>query len=84
MSVETTGELQALAAQTMERALRAGATDAEAVAFEADEFSVHVRLGEIEQLVESGSRALGLRVFVEAGGGLRVRQARSGGTGIVF
>ena len=45
--------------------------DAEAVAFEGDEFSVHVRLGEVDELTESGSRALGLRVFFEAEGGQR-------------
>ncbi len=67
---ETTN-LSALAADAVERAQRAGATDAEAVGYEGDEFSVHVRLGEVEQLVESGSRALGLRVFFEAAGGQR-------------
>ncbi len=60
-----------LAQQALERALQAGATDAEAVAYEGDEFGVHVRLGEVEQLTEAGSRALGLRVFVEAEGGQR-------------
>jgi len=43
--------------------MQGGATDAEAVGFEAEEFSVNVRLGQIEQLTESGSHALGLRVF---------------------
>lgn len=55
--------LEAMAAQAVERAMRAGATDAEAVAYEGDEFSVKVRLGEVETLTESGSRAIGLRVF---------------------
>jgi PmbA protein len=45
-------------------AVKAGASDAEAVAAEGDEFSVSVRLGEVETLKESGSRALGLRVFL--------------------
>lgn len=44
--------------------MKAGATDAEAVAREGDEFSVNVRMGEVETLKESGSRGLGLRVFV--------------------
>ncbi len=44
-------------------ALRAGATDAEAVAYEGEEFSALVRLGQVETLQESGSRAIGLRVF---------------------
>ncbi len=47
----------------MGRALRAGATDAEAVAYEGEEFSTLVRLGQVEMLKESGSRAIGLRVF---------------------
>lgn len=52
-----------LAAEVMNCALEAGATDAEAVAYEGQEFSAVVRLGEVETLKESGSRALGLRVF---------------------
>jgi len=44
--------------------MKAGASDAEAVAREGDEFSVNVRMGEVETLKESGSRALGLRVFL--------------------
>lgn len=47
----------------MARALALGATDAEAVAVESEDFRVNVRLGQVEQLTESGSRALGLRVF---------------------
>ena len=71
MILSPSTSLRVLAGQAMERALTAGATDAEAAAFEGDEFSVHVRLGEVEQLVESGSRALGLRVFFAAEGGQR-------------
>src|SRR5579875_3792734 len=63
--------LATVAEQVVERALRAGATDAEAVAYEGDEFNVHVRLGEVEQLTEAGSRAMGLRVFCGAEGGQR-------------
>ncbi len=44
--------------------MKAGATDAEAVAREGDEFSVNVRMGQVETLKESGSRGLGLRVFL--------------------
>lgn len=65
------GKLKFLAEVTVERALKAGAMDAEAVAFEGDEFSVHVRMGEVDELTESGSRAMGLRVFFEAEGGQR-------------
>jgi PmbA protein len=61
----------ALAQEAVDRALRAGATDAEAVAFEGEEFAVKVRLGEVEELTESGSRALGLRVFFAAADGQR-------------
>lgn len=63
--------LAEVAAEVVERARRAGASDAEAVAYEGDEFNVHVRLGEVEQLTESGSRAIGLRVFFDAQGGQR-------------
>lgn len=45
------------------KALRAGATDAEVVFAEGDEFETLVRLGQVEQLKEAGSRALGVRVF---------------------
>lgn len=45
------------------KALRAGASDAEAIFAEGDEFETLVRLGQVEQLKEAGSRALGLRVF---------------------
>lgn len=57
-------DLESLAADVVARAMKAGASDAEAVVREGDEFSVTVRLGEVEKLVESGSRALGLRVFL--------------------
>ena len=62
-------ELSLLAEEVVARALRAGADDAEAVAYEADEFNVNVRLGQVEQLTESGSRALGLRVFFKSSSG---------------
>ena len=58
-----------LAEEAVARALQSGADDAEAVAYESDEFSVNVRLGQVEQLTESGSRALGLRVFFKTGDG---------------
>ena len=57
-------ELENLAAEVVALAMKAGASDAEAVAREGDEFSVSVRLGEVEKLTESGSRGLGLRVFL--------------------
>lgn len=56
--------LQQLASDVLSKALKAGATDAEAVVYEGDEFSALVRLGQVETLKESGSRAVGLRVFI--------------------
>jgi PmbA protein len=60
---ETEIDLQSLVTDVVAEAMKAGATDAEAVAREGDEFSVNVRMGEVETVTESGSRALGLRVF---------------------
>ncbi len=57
-------DLKSLAAEVVARATKAGATDAEVVVSEGDEFSVSVRMGEVETLQESGSRGMGLRVFV--------------------
>ena len=65
---EVKSNLQQLAADVVERALSAGATDAEAVIVEGDEFSTVVRLGQVETLKESGSRGIGLRVFLGASG----------------
>src|ERR1700761_421479 len=56
----------ALAAQLVDQALAAGATDAEVILYEGDEFEALVRKGEVERLKESGSRAAGLRVFLGA------------------
>lgn len=55
--------LQELAQEVVDRAMRAGATDAEVVIREGDEFSTLVRLGQVETLKESGGRGIGLRVF---------------------
>ena len=62
-------DLRQIAADVLARALRAGATDAEAVVYEGDEFATRVRLGQVETLKESGSRAVGLRVFIASGTG---------------
>ncbi|MDE3105079.1 MAG: TldD/PmbA family protein [Acidobacteriota bacterium] len=59
-----TNDLRAIADDVLAQALRAGATDAEAVVYEGEEFSAMVRLGQVETLKESGSRAVGLRVFL--------------------
>jgi PmbA protein len=63
MQTETATNLHQIALEVLDRALKAGATDAEAVAYEGEEFSTLVRLGQVETLKESGSRAIGLRVF---------------------
>jgi PmbA protein len=62
---------QQLAVDVVERALRAGATEAEAVIREGDEFSTLVRLGQVETLKESGARGIGVRVFLASGGAHR-------------
>jgi PmbA protein len=61
---ETTVDLETLAADVVALAMKAGASDAEAAAREGDEFGVNVRMGQVETLKESGSRGLGLRVFL--------------------
>jgi PmbA protein len=56
-------DLGELARDVVARALRTGATDAEVMVHEGDEFSSLVRLGQVETLKESGARGMGLRVF---------------------
>ena len=55
--------LRELAVDVVARAMKAGASAAEAVIREGNEFSTVVRIGQVETLKESGSRAMGLRVF---------------------
>ena len=57
-------DLESLTADVVALAVKAGASEAEAVVREGDEFSVNVRMGQVETLKESGSRGLGLRVFL--------------------
>jgi PmbA protein len=57
-------DLESLTADVVALAVKGGASDAEAVVREGDEFSVNVRMGQVETLKESGSRGLGLRVFL--------------------
>ncbi|MBI3645720.1 MAG: TldD/PmbA family protein [Acidobacteriales bacterium] len=56
-------DLQTLATDVVRRATAGGATAAECVVREGDEFSTVVRLGQVETLKESGSKAIGVRVF---------------------
>jgi PmbA protein len=53
-----------LAREVTRRALDAGATDAECTIAEGDEFSANVRLREVENLKEAGSRGAGLRILI--------------------
>jgi PmbA protein len=70
-------DLKQLASEVLAKALKAGATDAEAVVHEGDEFSALVRLGQVETLKESGSRAVGLRVFIASGKAQRTASTSS-------
>ncbi len=56
-------DLRELAQDIVRRAMAGGATAAECVVREGDEFSTLVRLGQVETLKESGSKAIGVRVF---------------------
>jgi PmbA protein len=56
--------LETIAADLVARAMKAGATAADAVVREGEEFSSVLRLRKIESLKEAASKALGLRVFV--------------------
>lgn len=56
--------LEKIAVELVERAVRGGATAADVMVREADEFSTALRLGKIESLKEAASKALGLRVFL--------------------
>jgi PmbA protein len=59
--VET--DLKDLAQDIIRRAMAGGATAAECVVREGDEFSTLVRLGQVETLKEAGSKSIGVRVF---------------------
>src|SRR5579863_7571432 len=56
-------DLRGIAADIVRRAMTGGATAAECVVREGDEFSTLVRLGQVETLKEAGSKAIGVRVF---------------------
>src|ERR1051326_4979091 len=59
----TETDLKSLAQDIISRAMSSGASAAECVIREGDEFSTLVRLGQVETLKESGSKAIGARVF---------------------
>ena len=56
--------LEQIASDLVDRAKGAGATAADVVVREADEFSTTLRTGKIESLKEAASKALGLRVLL--------------------
>src|SRR5450631_3442263 len=56
-------DLREIAQDIVRRATAGGATAAECVVREGDEFSTLVRLGDVETLKESGSKGVGVRVF---------------------
>src|SRR5512146_2815046 len=53
-----------MAQDIVRRALERGATDAECTIAEGDEFSANVRMRELENLKEAGSRGAGLRILI--------------------
>src|SRR5882757_9213614 len=57
-------ELLELAQDIVKRAQAAGASDAECTIAEGEEFSVNVRMREVENLKEAGSRGAGLRILI--------------------
>jgi PmbA protein len=61
----------------IKQAMQAGATDAEVTLREGDEFDAQVRMGELESLQNSGSRAVGLRVLLAGAGGHQVGSTSS-------
>src|SRR5260370_1008781 len=69
-------DLKELASDIVRRAMSGGATAAECVVREGDEFSTLVRLGQVETLKEAGSRSIGCRVSVASAAGLIARWPR--------
>jgi len=57
-------DLEQLAADAVKRALSGGATDAECTISEGEEFEASIRMREVENLKEAGSRGAGIRVLV--------------------
>jgi PmbA protein len=57
-------DLKQIATDLVKRAIAGGASAAEAVVYEGNEFSTVVRLGAVETLKESGSKSAGVRVFL--------------------
>ncbi len=60
----TETELRIIAANAVQQALFSGATDAECTLSDGSEFSVSVRLGEVEKIKEADSCGAGIRVLL--------------------
>jgi PmbA protein len=58
-------DYQQLAVSVVEMARKAGAHEADVMLQSSTDFGVQVRKGEVETLTQSGSKGLGLRVFVD-------------------
>jgi PmbA protein len=63
--------LEQIASDAIQQALAGGATDAECTLSEGEEFSVSVRMHEVENLKEAGSRGAGIRVLTGEKGAQR-------------
>src|SRR5215475_4640388 len=63
IETKSSTDLKQIAQDMVARAMKGGATAAECVMREGDEFSTLVRLGQVETLKESGSKSVGVRVF---------------------
>jgi PmbA protein len=63
--------LEQVASDAVRQALAGGATDAECTISEGEEFSVSVRMQEVENLKEAGSRGAGIRVLTGEKGAQR-------------
>jgi PmbA protein len=63
--------LEQIASDAVRQALAGGATDAECTISEGEEFSVSVRMQEVENLKEAGSRGAGIRVLTGEKGAQR-------------
>jgi len=63
LETQSTTDLKQIASDVVTRAMQGGASTAECVIREGDEFSTVVRLGQVETLKESGSKSIGVRVF---------------------
>lgn len=68
-------DLKQLANELVRRTVEQGADSADCIVIEGDDFSVNLRRQEIETLKESGSKGLGLRVFMRASDGRRLQTA---------